>query len=152
MYVECICIPGMLLWYPFLRAAYMSSMLLGIFCLLPPFFLLAHSQHVAFPHLHTKIVKQEDSRHSVISPKRCLGTSRPSLLTKVWLMLTSVLLIKGQATETLTHCICRSSPSGLLTSSFRQHQESLAAERERRRQEREERLQRIEREERNKFR
>nr|XP_037838860.1 FH1/FH2 domain-containing protein 3 [Chlorocebus sabaeus] len=44
-----------------------------------------------------------------------------------------------------------SSPSGLLTSSFRQHQESLAAERERRRQEREERLQRIEREERNKF-
>ncbi|XP_006889253.1 PREDICTED: FH1/FH2 domain-containing protein 3 isoform X3 [Elephantulus edwardii] len=46
----------------------------------------------------------------------------------------------------------RSSPSSLLTSSFRQHQESLAAERERRRQEREERLQRIEREERNKFR
>ncbi|XP_020030484.2 FH1/FH2 domain-containing protein 3 isoform X2 [Castor canadensis] len=45
----------------------------------------------------------------------------------------------------------RSSPTGLLTSSFRQHQESLAAERERRRQEREERLQRIEREERNKF-
>ncbi|XP_075600835.1 FH1/FH2 domain-containing protein 3 isoform X7 [Balearica regulorum gibbericeps] len=40
---------------------------------------------------------------------------------------------------------------GLLTSSFRQHQETLAAERERRRQEREERLQRIEREERNKF-
>ncbi|XP_039698781.1 FH1/FH2 domain-containing protein 3 isoform X17 [Pteropus medius] len=46
----------------------------------------------------------------------------------------------------------KSSLSGLLTSSFRQHQESLAAERERRRQEREERLQRIEREERNKFR
>ncbi|XP_045383623.1 FH1/FH2 domain-containing protein 3 isoform X10 [Lemur catta] len=46
----------------------------------------------------------------------------------------------------------RSSLSGLVTSSFRQHQESLAAERERRRQEREERLQRIEREERNKFR
>ncbi|XP_052597642.1 LOW QUALITY PROTEIN: FH1/FH2 domain-containing protein 3 [Peromyscus californicus insignis] len=45
----------------------------------------------------------------------------------------------------------RPSPSGLLTSSFRQHQESLAAERERRRQEREERLQRIEREERNRF-
>ncbi|XP_075321430.1 FH1/FH2 domain-containing protein 3 isoform X2 [Odontesthes bonariensis] len=40
---------------------------------------------------------------------------------------------------------------GLLTSSYRQHQESLAAERERRRQEREERLQRIEREERNRF-
>ncbi|XP_054550065.1 FH1/FH2 domain-containing protein 3 isoform X6 [Talpa occidentalis] len=45
----------------------------------------------------------------------------------------------------------RSSLSGLLTSSFKQHQESLAAERERRRLEREERLQRIEREERNKF-
>ncbi|XP_026639309.1 FH1/FH2 domain-containing protein 3 isoform X4 [Microtus ochrogaster] len=43
------------------------------------------------------------------------------------------------------------SSSSLLTSSFRQHQESLAAERERRRQEREERLQRIEREERNRF-
>ncbi|KAK2844444.1 hypothetical protein Q5P01_011103 [Channa striata] len=40
---------------------------------------------------------------------------------------------------------------GLLTSSYRQHQESLAAERERRRLEREERLQRIEREERNRF-
>ncbi|KAM6453396.1 FH1/FH2 domain-containing protein 3 isoform 3-T3 [Liasis olivaceus] len=45
----------------------------------------------------------------------------------------------------------RASLGGLLTSSYRQHQESLAAERERRRQEREERLQRIEREERNKF-
>ncbi|KAM8870832.1 FH1/FH2 domain-containing protein 3 isoform 2-T2 [Spinachia spinachia] len=40
---------------------------------------------------------------------------------------------------------------GLLTSSYRQHQESLATERERRRLEREERLQRIEREERNRF-
>ncbi|XP_045565267.1 FH1/FH2 domain-containing protein 3 isoform X4 [Salmo salar] len=39
---------------------------------------------------------------------------------------------------------------GLLSSSYRQHQESLSAERERRRAEREERLQRIEREERNK--
>ncbi|XP_032437287.1 FH1/FH2 domain-containing protein 3 isoform X4 [Xiphophorus hellerii] len=39
---------------------------------------------------------------------------------------------------------------GLLSSSYRQHQESLAAERERRRVEREDRLQRIEREERNK--
>ncbi|XP_052000623.1 FH1/FH2 domain-containing protein 3 isoform X2 [Xyrauchen texanus] len=40
---------------------------------------------------------------------------------------------------------------GLLTSSYRQHQESLNAERERRRLEREERLQRIEIEERNRF-
>nr|XP_055076904.1 FH1/FH2 domain-containing protein 3 isoform X4 [Misgurnus anguillicaudatus] len=38
---------------------------------------------------------------------------------------------------------------GLLSSSYRQHQESLAAERERRRVQREERLQKIEREERN---
>uniref|UniRef100_A0A8C1JTB8 Formin homology 2 domain containing 3b n=1 Tax=Cyprinus carpio TaxID=7962 RepID=A0A8C1JTB8_CYPCA len=43
----------------------------------------------------------------------------------------------------------RSALGGLLTSSYRQHQESLNAERERRRLEREERLQRIEREERN---
>uniref|UniRef100_A0A3B3V3H4 Formin homology 2 domain containing 3 n=1 Tax=Poecilia latipinna TaxID=48699 RepID=A0A3B3V3H4_9TELE len=47
---------------------------------------------------------------------------------------------------------CGSSLGGLLSSSYRQHQESLAAERERRRVEREERLQRIEREERNKHR
>ncbi|XP_023820383.1 FH1/FH2 domain-containing protein 3 isoform X2 [Oryzias latipes] len=40
---------------------------------------------------------------------------------------------------------------GLLMSSYRQHQESLAAEREKRRLEREERLQRIEKEERNSF-
>ncbi|XP_061631834.1 FH1/FH2 domain-containing protein 3 isoform X2 [Phyllopteryx taeniolatus] len=40
---------------------------------------------------------------------------------------------------------------GLLSSSYRQHQESLAAERERRRVEREERLQRIEREERDRY-
>lgn len=45
----------------------------------------------------------------------------------------------------------RTGLGGLLTSSYRQHQESLAAERERRRLEREERLQRIEREERNRF-
>ncbi|KAM9488853.1 FH1/FH2 domain-containing protein 3 isoform 4-T4 [Clarias gariepinus] len=40
---------------------------------------------------------------------------------------------------------------GLLASSYRQHQETLAAERERRRLEREERLHRIEREERSRF-
>ncbi|XP_054672163.1 FH1/FH2 domain-containing protein 3 isoform X10 [Grus americana] len=54
----------------------------------------------------------------------------------------------GQRVEDLSE---RPALGGLLTSSFRQHQETLAAERERRRQEREERLQRIEREERNKF-
>lgn len=46
---------------------------------------------------------------------------------------------------------CRSALGGLLSSS-RQHQDALAADRERRRLEREERLQRIEREERNRFR
>ncbi|CAH7096877.1 Fhod3 [Phodopus roborovskii] len=61
----------------------------------------------------------------------------------------SPLLTKDKGGDSQTEN--RSSPSGLLTSSFRQHQESLAAERERRRQEREERLQRIEREERNRF-
>ncbi|KAJ0066115.1 hypothetical protein NL108_001340, partial [Boleophthalmus pectinirostris] len=45
----------------------------------------------------------------------------------------------------------QSALGGLLTSSYRQHQESLAAEREKRRQEREERLLKIEREERNRF-
>ncbi|KAL0985506.1 hypothetical protein UPYG_G00157750 [Umbra pygmaea] len=45
----------------------------------------------------------------------------------------------------------RPSPGCLLSSSHRQHQESLTAERERRRLEREERLQKIEREERNRF-
>ncbi|XP_047189234.1 FH1/FH2 domain-containing protein 3 isoform X2 [Scophthalmus maximus] len=45
----------------------------------------------------------------------------------------------------------RTALGGLLSSSYRQHQESLASERERRRLEREERLQRIEREERNRF-
>uniref|UniRef100_A0A8C9TWL0 FH1/FH2 domain-containing protein 3-like n=1 Tax=Scleropages formosus TaxID=113540 RepID=A0A8C9TWL0_SCLFO len=51
----------------------------------------------------------------------------------------------------LAYSLCPFRPAlgGLLTSSYRQHQESLAAERERRRLEREERLLRIEREERN---
>ncbi|XP_063041163.1 FH1/FH2 domain-containing protein 3 [Engraulis encrasicolus] len=40
---------------------------------------------------------------------------------------------------------------GLLSSSYRQHQESLAAEREKRRQDREDRLHKIERQERNRF-
>ncbi|KAM9225275.1 FH1/FH2 domain-containing protein 3 isoform 2-T2 [Dugong dugon] len=72
-------------------------------------------------------------------------SSRPSSGTSVPTTPTSSLSSPQEAR------LERSSVSGLLTSSFRQHQESLAAERERRRQEREERLQRIEREERNKF-
>lgn len=48
-------------------------------------------------------------------------------------------------------CSIRPGFGSLLTSSYRQHQESLAAERESKRLEREERLQRIEREERNRF-
>eukprot|EP00064_Thunnus_orientalis_P025719 superscaffoldBa00013781_g26132 len=57
----------------------------------------------------------------------------------------------SSATSTADTKPDRPSLGGLLTSSFRQHQESLAAERERRRLEREERLQRIEREERNRL-
>ncbi|XP_012870394.1 PREDICTED: FH1/FH2 domain-containing protein 3 isoform X2 [Dipodomys ordii] len=72
-------------------------------------------------------------------------SSRPSSGLSVSPTTTSSLLSPQEARTD------RSASSGLLTSSFRQHQESLAAERERRRQEREERLQRIEREERNKF-
>ncbi|XP_073188795.1 FH1/FH2 domain-containing protein 3 isoform X5 [Lepidochelys kempii] len=60
----------------------------------------------------------------------------------------SFMLGHGQHIEDLSE---KPALGGLLTSSYRQHQESLAVERERRRQEREERLQRIEREERNKF-
>uniref|UniRef100_H3C9N6 Formin homology 2 domain containing 3a n=1 Tax=Tetraodon nigroviridis TaxID=99883 RepID=H3C9N6_TETNG len=52
--------------------------------------------------------------------------------------------------QMLRSCPSRPALGGLLSSSYRQHQESLAAERQRRRVEREERLQRIEREERNK--
>uniref|UniRef100_M3ZF16 FH1/FH2 domain-containing protein 3-like n=1 Tax=Xiphophorus maculatus TaxID=8083 RepID=M3ZF16_XIPMA len=52
--------------------------------------------------------------------------------------------------STATRLVSEVALGGLLSSSYRQHQESLAAERERRRVEREERLQRIEREERNK--
>uniref|UniRef100_A0A803T6S8 Formin homology 2 domain containing 3 n=1 Tax=Anolis carolinensis TaxID=28377 RepID=A0A803T6S8_ANOCA len=61
--------------------------------------------------------------------------------------------LRGPSPMSMIHFsfLFRPSLGGLLTSSYRQHQESLAAERERRRQEREERLQRIEREERNKF-
>ncbi|XP_017282003.1 FH1/FH2 domain-containing protein 3 isoform X2 [Kryptolebias marmoratus] len=70
---------------------------------------------------------------------------------------------RNQAPTPPVHRLSSSAPStldskpdrpgfgSLLTSSYRQHQESLAAERERRRLEREERLQRIEREERNRF-
>ncbi|XP_056237417.1 FH1/FH2 domain-containing protein 3 isoform X2 [Seriola aureovittata] len=57
----------------------------------------------------------------------------------------------GSAASTPESKADRPALGGLLTSSYRQHQETLAAERERRRMEREERLQRIEREERNRF-
>ncbi|XP_075350246.1 FH1/FH2 domain-containing protein 3 isoform X12 [Mycteria americana] len=88
--------------------------------------------------------RRRSRRHSVQNVKSTLsapaspcGQSNPSFM-----------LGHGQRVEDLSE---RPALGGLLTSSFRQHQESLAAERERRRQEREERLQRIEREERNKF-
>ncbi|XP_061026481.1 FH1/FH2 domain-containing protein 3 isoform X2 [Eubalaena glacialis] len=75
---------------------------------------------------------QQESRYSNFG-NNSHHSSRPSSGSNVPITLTSPLLPPQEA--------------GL----ERQHQESLAAERERRRQEREERLQRIEREERNKF-
>ncbi|XP_042531083.1 FH1/FH2 domain-containing protein 3 isoform X4 [Dipodomys spectabilis] len=87
---------------------------------------------------------QKENRYSSLS-NNSFSSSRPSSGLSVSPTTTSSLLPPQEARTD------RSASSGLLTSSFRQHQESLAAERERRRQEREERLQRIEREERNKF-
>ncbi|XP_039698709.1 FH1/FH2 domain-containing protein 3 isoform X8 [Pteropus medius] len=87
---------------------------------------------------------QKESRYSNFG-NSSYHSSRPSCGSTVPTTSTSSLPSPQEARPE------RSSLSGLLTSSFRQHQESLAAERERRRQEREERLQRIEREERNKF-
>ncbi|XP_059974602.1 FH1/FH2 domain-containing protein 3 isoform X5 [Mesoplodon densirostris] len=87
---------------------------------------------------------QQESRYSNFG-NNSHHSSRPSSASNVSITVTSPLSPPQEAG------LERSSLSGLLTSSFRQHQESLAAERERRRQEREERLQRIEREERNKF-
>lgn len=74
----------------------------------------------------------------------CQNTVRfGQILTNILVLMTSCVLSVA--------LVYRSAVGGLLSSSYRQHQESLAAERERRRQEREERLQRIEREERNRF-
>ncbi|XP_072805077.1 FH1/FH2 domain-containing protein 3 isoform X2 [Vicugna pacos] len=87
---------------------------------------------------------QQESRYSNFG-NNSHHSSRPSSGSSVPTTPTSSLSPQHEAR------LERSSLSGLLTSSFKQHQESLAAERERRRQEREERLQRIEREERNKF-
>uniref|UniRef100_A0A8B9V2B4 Formin homology 2 domain containing 3 n=1 Tax=Anas zonorhyncha TaxID=75864 RepID=A0A8B9V2B4_9AVES len=82
------------------------------------------------------------SSNSYSSPRPYSGLSAPTTPTSRY----GTTLSPPQETKS-----DRPALGGLLTSSFRQHQESLAAERERRRQEREERLQRIEREERNKF-
>lgn len=71
---------------------------------------------------------------------------------------TNIKLMNGQDERSFSAVSSPSTPTkqndrpalgGLLSSSYRQHQESLAAEREKRRVQREERLQRIEREERN---
>ncbi|XP_072709098.1 FH1/FH2 domain-containing protein 3 isoform X10 [Ciconia boyciana] len=88
--------------------------------------------------------RRRSRRHSVQNVKSTL--SAPA--SPCGQLNPSFVLGHGQRVEDLSE---RPTLGGLLTSSFRQHQESLAAERERRRQEREERLQRIEREERNKF-
>ncbi|XP_065687202.1 FH1/FH2 domain-containing protein 3 isoform X13 [Patagioenas fasciata] len=103
-----------------------------------PGFVLGHGQHVED---HSERYNSYGTS-SYSSPRAYSGVSAPTTPTTRY----GTTLSPPQETK------CdRPALGGLLTSSFRQHQESLAAERERRRQEREERLQRIEREERNKF-
>ncbi|XP_021398812.2 FH1/FH2 domain-containing protein 3 isoform X6 [Lonchura striata] len=101
-------------------------------------FVLSHGQRVE--ELSERYNSYGSSSYS--SPRPYTGVSAPTTPTTRY----GTTLSPPQETKS-----DRPALGGLLTSSFRQHQESLAAERERRRQEREERLQRIEREERNKF-
>ncbi|XP_064016842.1 FH1/FH2 domain-containing protein 3 isoform X8 [Pogoniulus pusillus] len=103
-----------------------------------PSFLLGHRQRVE--ELGERYNSYGSSYYS--SPQPNCAVSAPATPTARY----GTAVSPPQETKT-----DRPALGGLLTSSFRQHQESLAAERERRRQEREERLQRIEREERNKF-
>ncbi|XP_064362781.1 FH1/FH2 domain-containing protein 3 isoform X9 [Dromaius novaehollandiae] len=103
-----------------------------------PTFMLGHRQRIE--DLSEKYNSYGSNSYS--SPRPYSGLSAPTTPTSRY----GTTLSPPQETKS-----DRPALGGLLTSSFRQHQESLAAERERRRQEREERLQRIEREERNKF-
>ncbi|XP_006029587.1 FH1/FH2 domain-containing protein 3 isoform X12 [Alligator sinensis] len=103
-----------------------------------PNFMLGHGQHIE--DLSEKYSSYGSNFYSSAQPHS--GLSAPTTPTSR----SGAVLSPPQETKTE-----RPALGGLLTSSYRQHQESLAAERERRRQEREERLQRIEREERNKF-
>ncbi|XP_050564563.1 FH1/FH2 domain-containing protein 3 isoform X3 [Cygnus atratus] len=103
-----------------------------------PSFMLGHGQRVE--GLSERYNSYGSNSYS--SPRPYSGLSAPTTPTSRY----GTTLSPPQETKS-----DRPALGGLLTSSFRQHQESLAAERERRRQEREERLQRIEREERNKF-
>ncbi|XP_019396392.1 PREDICTED: FH1/FH2 domain-containing protein 3 isoform X4 [Crocodylus porosus] len=103
-----------------------------------PNFMLGHGQHIE--DLSEKYSSYGSNFYSSARPHS--GLSAPTMSTSC----SGAGLSTPQETKTE-----RPALGGLLTSSYRQHQESLAAERERRRQEREERLQRIEREERNKF-
>ncbi|XP_030355140.1 FH1/FH2 domain-containing protein 3 isoform X1 [Strigops habroptila] len=101
-------------------------------------FMLGHGQHIE--DLSERYNSYGSSSYS--SPRPYSGVSAPATPTSRY----GTTLSPPQETKS-----DRPALGGLLTSSFRLHQESLAAERERRRKEREERLQRIEREERNKF-
>ncbi|KAM9024266.1 FH1/FH2 domain-containing protein 3 isoform 7-T7 [Ara ararauna] len=101
-------------------------------------FMLGHGQHIE--ELSERYNSYGSSSYS--SPRPYSGVSAPATPTSRY----GTTLSPPQETKS-----DRPALGGLLTSSFRLHQESLAAERERRRKEREERLQRIEREERNKF-
>ncbi|KAM9575931.1 FH1/FH2 domain-containing protein 3 isoform 7-T7 [Guaruba guarouba] len=101
-------------------------------------FMLGHGQQIE--ELSERYNSYGSSSYS--SPRPYSGVSAPATPTSRY----GTTLSPPQETKS-----DRPALGGLLTSSFRLHQESLAAERERRRKEREERLQRIEREERNKF-
>ncbi|CAM5091984.1 unnamed protein product [Eretmochelys imbricata] len=103
-----------------------------------PSFMLGHGQHIE--DLSEKNSSYGNNSYSSTRPYS--GLSAPTTPISRY----GTTLSPPQETKSE-----RPALGGLLTSSYRQHQESLAVERERRRQEREERLQRIEREERNKF-
>ncbi|XP_038652695.1 FH1/FH2 domain-containing protein 3 isoform X17 [Scyliorhinus canicula] len=92
--------------------------------------------------------RRRSRRHSVQNIKSSLSAPTSPCSPLPGHFRSHFLLASGQRHEDLSE---KPVLGGLLSSSYRQHQESLAAEREKRRQEREERLQRIEREERNRF-
>uniref|UniRef100_A0A8C9QV17 FH1/FH2 domain-containing protein 3-like n=1 Tax=Scleropages formosus TaxID=113540 RepID=A0A8C9QV17_SCLFO len=104
---------------------------------------LGRSSAPASPSSPHGFVVFQGTQWLLITIAACINTILHSIIL--------VLLTMNIMPLPLAYSLCPFRPAlgGLLTSSYRQHQESLAAERERRRLEREERLLRIEREERN---